>query len=210
VCGLHKRTRLPTLSSQSLTFGSLHALVSSWYLCRLTTALSLSGSNVFSLAQACWDLRCYVEDSMFYLFGQYCICFIHQSKWCEVCRSRHCCVVASYYSWHDLGPFAFPLAFEYLLDCFKYQGVGSFDRAIGLGMLYGCEGHLHFDLLTKVLEHCIVDYNLAWDAVVTDDVLPEKLFDSCGAYVCDRPRLNPLCEVLRSHNSEGVISLYWC
>jgi hypothetical protein len=45
VRGLHKRTKSPTSSSRSLTFGSLHTLVSSWYLCRLAIALSLSSSN---------------------------------------------------------------------------------------------------------------------------------------------------------------------
>jgi hypothetical protein len=45
VCGLHTRTKSPTSSSQRLTFGSLHALVSSWYLCKLATTLSLSSSN---------------------------------------------------------------------------------------------------------------------------------------------------------------------
>jgi hypothetical protein len=47
VRGLCKRTKSPTSSSQSLTFESLHALVSSWYLCKLATALSLSGSNKY-------------------------------------------------------------------------------------------------------------------------------------------------------------------
>jgi hypothetical protein len=68
----------------------------------------------------------------------------------------------------------------------------------------------------KVLEHCIVkvfciiDCNVARDTITADDVLLEIFFDSCGAYVCDWLRLNPLCEVLYDHNNEGVISLCWC
>jgi hypothetical protein len=51
VRGLRRRTKLPTSKSLFLTFGSLHILVSSWYLYRLVTALSLSDSNKsFSLA----------------------------------------------------------------------------------------------------------------------------------------------------------------
>jgi hypothetical protein len=83
-------------------------------------------------------------------------------------------------------------------------------------MIYRCEGHLRSDLLIKVLEHCIIkvfyiiDCNVAQDTITTDDVLPEKLLYSCKAYVCDRLCLDPLCEVLHGHNSEGVISLCRC
>jgi hypothetical protein len=45
VRGRHKNTRLPTSNFRNLTFGSLHALVSSWYFCKFATALSLSDSN---------------------------------------------------------------------------------------------------------------------------------------------------------------------
>jgi hypothetical protein len=121
--------------------------------------------------------------------------------------------VAPYCSWHDLRQFAFLLTLEYFLNCLKYKGVGPFHCAIGLEMVYRCEGHLHSDLVTKVIEQgivkvfCIIDGNVAQDAITTDDVLSEKLFDSYRAYICDRLHLNPLCEVLRSHNGEGVISL---
>jgi hypothetical protein len=43
--GLRKRTRWPALNSLVLTFKSLHALVLSWYFCKLAIALSLFGSN---------------------------------------------------------------------------------------------------------------------------------------------------------------------
>jgi hypothetical protein len=45
VRGLRRRMRLSTSKSFFLTFRSLQDLVSSWYLCRLATALSLSDSN---------------------------------------------------------------------------------------------------------------------------------------------------------------------
>jgi hypothetical protein len=45
VRGLRRRTKLPTSKSLFLTSGSLQFLVSSWYFCRLVTALSLSDSN---------------------------------------------------------------------------------------------------------------------------------------------------------------------
>jgi hypothetical protein len=67
-----KRTKSPTSSSRSLTFESLHALVSSWYLCRLAIALSLSGFNkslppaslghAQSSAVVCM-LRCFTSSS---------------------------------------------------------------------------------------------------------------------------------------------------
>jgi hypothetical protein len=85
-----------------------------------------------------------------------------------------------------------------------------------LGMVYKCEGHLRSYLLTRVLEHCIVkvfcivNYNVAREVIAADDILPEKLFHSCGAYICYQLRLSPLCEVLHSHNNEGVIFLCWC
>jgi hypothetical protein len=82
-------------------------------------------------------------------------------------------------------------------------------------MLYICECYLRFNLLRKVLEHCIVkvfciaDCNVVGNIVTTNDILREELFYCCGAYVCDRLHLKPLCEVPHGHNSEGVIPLCW-
>jgi hypothetical protein len=54
---LRKRTKLPTSNYFFLTFRSLQFLVSSWYLCRLVTTLSLSGSNkTFSMASLGHDV----------------------------------------------------------------------------------------------------------------------------------------------------------
>jgi hypothetical protein len=123
--------------------------------------------------------------------------------------------VAPHCSWHNLCPFAFFLTFEYFLDCLKYQGVGPFDYVIGLRMVYKCECHLCSNLLTKVLEHCVVNafcivyYDVAGDVVMTNAILPEKLLDGCGANIRDKLRLNPLCEVFHCHNGEGVIPLSW-
>jgi hypothetical protein len=45
VRGLRRSTKLPTSNSCSLTFGSLHALVSFWYFCKFATTLSLFDSR---------------------------------------------------------------------------------------------------------------------------------------------------------------------
>jgi hypothetical protein len=113
---------------------------------------------------------------MFYLFRQYFLIFVHQSKWCEVCCFRNCHVLDPYCSWHDLRPFAFPLTFKYFLDCLKYQGVGPFNRSIGLGLIYRCKGRLHSDFLMKVLEHCIVKVFCIIDCNVARDTITGQKF----------------------------------
>jgi hypothetical protein len=75
--GLRKSTRFPTFNCFSLTFGSLHALVSSWYFSRFVTALSLSDSIKFFssaslghgvLSAATCKLRCLIlSDSIAYV-----------------------------------------------------------------------------------------------------------------------------------------------
>jgi hypothetical protein len=46
-------------------------------------------------------------------------------------------------------------------------------------MIYRYVGRLHSDLLMEVVEHCVVNVycivncNVAWDSVSTDDILPE-------------------------------------
>jgi hypothetical protein len=82
-------------------------------------------------------------------------------------------------------------------------------------MIYRWECHLRSDLLTKILKHCIVkvlcivDCNVPGNTIAANDILPEELFDGCGAYVCDRLSLNPLYEVFDCHNGEGIIALCW-
>jgi hypothetical protein len=69
--GLHKSTKRPTSKSGNLTFGSLHALVSSWYFCKFATTMSLCNSNrsfsSTSLGQAgasvmARKLRCFISS----------------------------------------------------------------------------------------------------------------------------------------------------
>jgi hypothetical protein len=71
-------------------------------------------------------------------------------------------------------------------------------------VVYGCEGDLCSNLMVKNLEHVtvkalgIVDRDLWWDIVTTDNVLPKEFFDSCGGYAG---------EILNRHNGEGIIAL---
>jgi hypothetical protein len=80
-------------------------------------------------------------------------------------------------------------------------------------VIYGCEGNLRSDLLTEILEHCtikvfcIINYHLSRNTISANNVLLEKPFGGGGAYVRDRIRLNPLCELFNCHDSEGVIAL---
>jgi hypothetical protein len=97
--------------------------------------------------------------------------------------------VTPYCPWHDLHPFALLLAFEYFLDFLKNQGIGSLHCPIRLWVIYKCEGDLHPNLMTEILEHGIieilgiVDGYLLRDSVMTDDVLPEKFLDGGGGYI---------------------------
>jgi hypothetical protein len=67
--------------------------------------------------------------------------------------------------------------------------------------------------MIEIIEHYavkilgVVDCDVSGDAIATDDVLPEELFNGCRAYICDMFCLNPLCEVLDCHDSEGVIAM---
>jgi hypothetical protein len=82
-------------------------------------------------------------------------------------------------------------------------------------MIYRCEDDLHFDLVTEILEHCIikilvvVDCDVSRDAITKDDILPKEFSDGCEAYVCDGLRFNPLCEILNGHDGEGVVATCW-
>jgi hypothetical protein len=82
-------------------------------------------------------------------------------------------------------------------------------------VVYRCECNLHSDLVVEILEHiivklfCVVDYDVLWDTVMTDDVLTEEFLDACRAYVCNRLRLNLFCEVFHCYDDEGVVALSW-
>jgi hypothetical protein len=114
-----------------------------------------------------------------------------------------------------LRPICLFLAIENFLDCFKYHGIGSLHCVVGLWVVHKGECYLHPNLMIKILKHVIikligiVDGDFSWNTEVADDVLPEKILDGHRAYVGDRLRLNPLCEILDCYNGEGVIALSW-
>jgi hypothetical protein len=55
----------------------------------------------------------------------------------------------------------------------------------------------------------VVNNDLLWDSIATDNILLEKLFNSQGGYVGDWLRFNPFHEVFHCHNGKGVIALCW-
>jgi hypothetical protein len=69
--------------------------------------------------------------------------------------------------------------------------------------------------MTEIVEHRavkilgVMDCDVSGNAIAIDNIFSEELFDGCGADVCDRLNLNPLCEVLDCHNGDGVITLCW-
>jgi hypothetical protein len=85
--------------------------------------------------------------------------------------------------------------------CHENQGIGLFYISIGLWVVYRHEGDLRPNWIAKIHEHAtikalsIINYNLLWNSIVTDDVLPEEFLDRCGGYVSDGLRLNPLGEI---------------
>jgi hypothetical protein len=66
-----------------------------------------------------------------------------------------------------------------------------------------------------ILEHAtikilsIVDCDLLWNSIATDDVLLEEFLDGHDCYVGDGLHLDPLGEVFYFHYGEGVVSLCW-
>jgi hypothetical protein len=69
--------------------------------------------------------------------------------------------------------------------------------------------------MAEILEHVtikvlgIVDRDLLWDAIMTDNVFPKEVFDSGGVYVGDGLHLNSFRKILDYPNGEGVIALCW-
>jgi hypothetical protein len=123
--------------------------------------------------------------------------------------------VDPYCPWHDLHPLSLLLAFKYFLNCLKNQSIGSLYSPVGLRVIYRCEGGLHPDLMTEILEHAtieilgIVDGYLLRNSVTIDDVLLEKFLNSGRGYISYRLRFNPFGKVLDRDNGEGVVSLAW-
>jgi hypothetical protein len=70
--------------------------------------------------------------------------------------------------------------------------------------------------MAEILEHgivkipCIVDGDLLWNSIMTDDVLPKEFLDGDGGYIGNGLRFNPFGEVLHCDDSESVVYLCWC
>jgi hypothetical protein len=70
--------------------------------------------------------------------------------------------------------------------------------------------------MAEILEHGtikilgIVDRDLLWNFIATDDALPEEFLDSGRGYVGNRLRFNTFGEVLHCDYSESVVFLCWC
>jgi hypothetical protein len=68
----------------------------------------------------------------------------------------------------------------------------------------------------EILEHGtieilgIIDGDLLWNSIVTDDVLLEEFLDGGGGYVGYTLCFNPFGEVFHCDNGESVVSLCWC
>jgi hypothetical protein len=83
-------------------------------------------------------------------------------------------------------------------------------------MVYECEGDIWPNLMAEIPEHGtvkilgVVDHDLLWDSIVTNDVLPEEFFDGSRDYVGNGLRFNPFGEVLHCDYGKIVVSLYWC
>jgi hypothetical protein len=75
------------------------------------------------------------------------------------------------------------------------------------------EGDLRSNLMTEILEQVVIEFlgtingDFLRDTIAADYVLLEKILDGCKAYVCDRLRLDPLCEIFNYDNNKGVVAL---
>jgi hypothetical protein len=94
--------------------------------------------------------------------------------------------------------------FENSLYCFKYPSIGPFHHPLRLRIVYGSEGDLHSDFKTEIQEHYaikilgIVDCDVSGNAVATEDILAEELFDGCGAYVLSHPQNFKIWNVIKT------------
>jgi hypothetical protein len=67
--------------------------------------------------------------------------------------------------------------------------------------------------MAKILEHStikilgVVNHDLLWNSIATNDVLLEEFLNGGGGYVGNRLRFNPLGEVLHCNYSKSVVSL---
>jgi hypothetical protein len=117
---------------------------------------------------------------------------------------------------HDFRPFTLLFTFEYFLDGLKNQAISPLDYSVRLRVVYGCEGDLRSNLMAEILEHGtikilgVVDCDLMWNSIATDDVLLEELLDGGRGYIGNRLHFNPFDKVLHCDYSESVVSLCRC
>jgi hypothetical protein len=70
-------------------------------------------------------------------------------------------------------------------------------------------------LMTEILEHAtikvlsVVNYDLLWNSIVTNDILLEEFLDGSRGYVGDELRFDPIGEIFYCYNGESVVSLCW-
>jgi hypothetical protein len=82
-------------------------------------------------------------------------------------------------------------------------------------MVYGHEGDFRLNLVAEILEHgtikvfSVVDCDLLWNSIATDDVLPEEFLDGHRGNIGDGLCLDPLGEILHCHDGERVFSFCW-
>jgi hypothetical protein len=82
--------------------------------------------------------------------------------------------MAPHCPWHDLRSFALLFAFEYFLDCLKYQGVGPFYCIIGLRVINRCEGDLCLTCWQKSLNIVLSKYS-ALSIVIYQGILYQQM-----------------------------------
>jgi hypothetical protein len=81
-------------------------------------------------------------------------------------------------------------------------------------VVYGWEGDIHPNLMAEIPEHGtvkilgVVNHDLLWNSIATNDVLPEEFFDGGGGYVGNGVCFNPFGEVLHCDYGKSVVSLY--
>jgi hypothetical protein len=75
-------------------------------------------------------------------------------------------------------------------------------------MIYRREWDFHSNPLAEIFEHCtvevlcVVDRDVARDAISVDDILPEKYSNWYGGYIRELLRLYPFREVFDCHDGE--------
>jgi hypothetical protein len=83
-------------------------------------------------------------------------------------------------------------------------------------VVYRCEGDFCPNPMAEILEYdtvkilSVVNGDLLWNFIATDDVLPKEFLDGGRGYVGNGLRFNPFGEVLHCDDSKSVVSLCYC